>query len=82
MELVKLLLIFCAPGIAAAIATGGAWRKFAWYAGTVALAVFSVIAVDVIYAVRHDLTSILVLLSVDILMISLAAALRPSPNSK
>jgi len=82
MELLKLLLIFCVPGIAALIATGGAWKKFVWYAGTVALGAFSVLAVDVIYAVRHELTSILVLLSVDTLMICLSATLRPTAKSK
>jgi len=41
MELIKILLIFVTPGIVAVIATGRAWRKFAWYAGTVILGIVS-----------------------------------------
>jgi len=74
MEIIKVFLIFGAPGIVAAIARGRVWREIAWYAGTVILAIFSLIAVDVIYAVRHELASILVLLSANVLMISVAAS--------
>jgi hypothetical protein len=74
MEFIKVFLIFATPGIVAVIARGRAWRKFAWYAGTVALAIFSLIAVDVIYSARQQLASILVLLAANIVMISAAAS--------
>jgi hypothetical protein len=80
MEIIKVLLIFGAPGIVAVIARGRAWRKFAWYAGTVVLAFFSLIAIDVIYATRHRLASIFVLLSANVVMISVAAS--TGKNSK
>jgi len=74
MEIIKVFLIFGAPGIVAAIVRGPTWRKFAWYAGTAVLAFCSLIAVDVIYAARHQLASILVPLSANFLMICIAAS--------
>jgi hypothetical protein len=76
MELAKIFLTFGVPGIVAAIARGRVGRKFAWYIGSVALAIFSLVALDVIYSVRHQLPSILVLLSVNVLMTSLAASTK------
>jgi hypothetical protein len=76
MRLAQISLIFGMPLIAAAVRAGGAWKRLGWYAGTVILALFSILVVAVIYAGPgpHPIALIVWPLSANVLMVALAAS--------
>jgi hypothetical protein len=76
MRMAQIFLMFFLPGVAAGCASGGVWRRLGWYIGTVVLAFVSVLALAVLYQTRHDLATIVALISVDVLMVALAASGR------
>jgi hypothetical protein len=77
MRIALIVLIFGLPFVTAAIASGSAWKKLIWYVGTMILAIFALLAVPVVYAGgsgSHTLAMAICALSVNVLMIAVAAS--------